>query len=101
MLRALFERCAVYVFPAIEDFGIMPVEAMAAGAPVVANLIGGSAETVVPDLTGALTDFTSDSALRDAVGRAQATDRADRAARARAFSVERFSTAIKSWVGFA
>ncbi len=34
LLRALYQQAAVFVFPAIEDFGIMPVEAMAAGAPV-------------------------------------------------------------------
>lgn len=99
LLCALYERCEVYVFPAKEDFGIMPVEAMAAGAPVVANAVGGAAETVIPDVTGALTTFGSDRDLRCAVERAQATLRADRVQRARDFSVKKFSTAIKSWVG--
>jgi glycosyltransferase involved in cell wall biosynthesis len=99
LLRALFGRCAVYVFPPKEDFGIMPVEAMAAGAPVVANSIGGAKESVIPNVTGALTDFVSDSELRAAVSDAQDTVRADRLERARDFSVERFSTEIRSWVG--
>ena len=54
LLRALYQQAAVFVFPAIEDFGIMPVEAMAAGAPVLAQEMGGTAESVVPGLTGAL-----------------------------------------------
>jgi glycosyltransferase involved in cell wall biosynthesis len=46
LLYALYQRAAVFVFPPLEDFGIMPVEAMALGTPVVANAAGGSAETV-------------------------------------------------------
>jgi glycosyltransferase involved in cell wall biosynthesis len=99
MLYALYQACAVYVFPAVEDFGIMPVEAMAAGAPVVANTVGGAAESVVDGRTGALTEFSSDADLRDAVERAIGTDRKDRAERARAFSTERFSAEIREWVG--
>lgn len=37
-----------FVFPALEDFGIAPVEAMAAGVPVIAFSKGGSRDTVVP-----------------------------------------------------
>lgn len=45
-------RCKAFVFAADEDFGIVPVEAQAAGAPVIAYGKGGSLETVVPDRTG-------------------------------------------------
>jgi len=45
-------RCRAFVFAADEDFGIVPVEAQAAGAPVIAYGKGGSLETVVPDQTG-------------------------------------------------
>ncbi len=98
LLTALYQRCAVYVFPPVEDFGIMPVEAMAAGAPVVANSVGGAAETVVPGVTGALVDFTSDNELEAAIDQAMATRQIERVERARRFSVEEFSTSIKSWV---
>ena len=37
---------------AIEDFGIMPVEAMALGTPVVVNSVGGASESVVDGVTG-------------------------------------------------
>lgn len=99
LLYALYQRCSAYVFPALEDFGIMPVEAMAAGAPVVANRVGGASESVVAGKTGALTDFECDDELRQAVEQAMSTVREDRLERARDFSVERFSSAITSWVG--
>jgi len=44
--------CKGFVFPGIEDFGIAPVEAMAAGKPVVALGRGGAAETVIDGETG-------------------------------------------------
>jgi len=46
----LFARCHAYVVPGEEDFGIAPVEAMAAGKPVVAFARGGAGETVVDGL---------------------------------------------------
>lgn len=45
-------RCKAFVFAADEDFGIVPVEAQAAGAPVIAYGKGGSLETVIADKTG-------------------------------------------------
>ncbi|MEY5024510.1 MAG: hypothetical protein RLZZ244_38 [Verrucomicrobiota bacterium] len=53
VLKDHFERCRAFVFPSIEDFGITPLEAQAAGAPVLALGIGGALETVLPQRTGA------------------------------------------------
>ena len=53
-LRDLYRRCRALLFPGEEDFGIIPVEAMACGAPVVAPAVGGVLDTVVPDVTGTL-----------------------------------------------
>lgn len=47
-------RCRAFVFAADEDFGIVPVEAQAAGAPVIAYGKGGTLETVIPNQTGVL-----------------------------------------------
>ena len=44
----LYGRCRALVFPTLEDFGITPLEAMAAGRPVLAFGQGGAHETVVP-----------------------------------------------------
>lgn len=51
-LLELYAACHAYLLPGIEDFGIAPVEAMAAGKPVVATAAGGALETVVPGITG-------------------------------------------------
>ncbi len=48
------QRCRGFVFPPEEDFGITPVEAQAAGAPVIAYAKGGQAETVIHGKTGLL-----------------------------------------------
>ena len=44
----LYARCRALLFPSVEDFGITPLEAMAAGRPVVALGQGGALETVIP-----------------------------------------------------
>jgi glycosyltransferase involved in cell wall biosynthesis len=54
------------VFPGEEDFGIAPLQAMAAGRPVIAYAAGGALETVVPG-TGALFAEQSVAAIIDAV----------------------------------
>ncbi len=43
-----YARCRAFIFPGEEDFGITPVEAQAAGSPVVAFGRGGAMETVIP-----------------------------------------------------
>jgi glycosyltransferase involved in cell wall biosynthesis len=48
VVRDHFRRCKALLFPGEEDFGIVPVEAMATGAPVIALGRGGATETVVP-----------------------------------------------------
>lgn len=48
------ERCKALIFPGLEDFGIVPVEAMASGAPVIAYGRGGALDTVIDGKTGVL-----------------------------------------------
>lgn len=60
-------RCRAFVFAADEDFGIAPVEAQAAGAPVLAYGAGGALETVLHGQTGWLFGEQSVAALAAAV----------------------------------
>lgn len=55
----LYARSRILLFPGVEDFGIVPVEAQAAGLWVVAPNKGGTAETILPEVTGSL--FQADS----------------------------------------
>ena len=66
-LRDLYRGCRAVLMPGIEDFGIVPIEAMACGKPAVAFAQGGGAETVVPGETGVLFAEASPQALRAAV----------------------------------
>jgi glycosyltransferase involved in cell wall biosynthesis len=95
-LRNLYRRCRALVFPGEEDFGIIPVEAQACGAPVVARAVGGALESV-DETTGVLYPAPGDgpgavAALADALQRfdAGAFDPAVIRHRAQAFSPERF-----------
>lgn len=51
-LPDLFANCRAFVFPGYEDFGITPVQAQAAGRPVIAFGAGGALDTVVEGETG-------------------------------------------------
>jgi glycosyltransferase involved in cell wall biosynthesis len=50
----LYRRCRAVVLPGEEDFGIIPVEAQACGAPVLARGVGGVCDSVVDGTTGTL-----------------------------------------------
>jgi glycosyltransferase involved in cell wall biosynthesis len=65
----LLSHCSAYLVPGEEDFGIAPVEAMAAGKPVVAVDRGGTAETVLDGVTGVLFADQSEQGLVDALDR--------------------------------
>lgn len=99
LLSALFRRASVYVFLAIEDFGIMPVEAMAAGAPVIVRGVGGAAESVVDGETGAHVGELTAAAFRAAMRTATAVDPAAAVARAQTFRASRFRDELTQWVG--
>lgn len=51
-LRELYQGCQALIFPGEEDFGIVPLEAMACGKPVIAFRKGGALETVIDGVTG-------------------------------------------------
>lgn len=83
-LRTLYQNCKALVFPAEEDFGLVPVEAMACGRPVVAYGIGGAAETVVDGVTGVLFPEQTHQWLDAALDRAGGLSLDPQACRSRA-----------------
>jgi glycosyltransferase involved in cell wall biosynthesis len=64
-LLDLHRRARALLMPGIEDFGIVPVEAMAAGTPVIALGAGGALDSVIPDKTGTLVAPGSDQDVVD------------------------------------
>ena len=98
-LRDLFRAASAFVFPALEDFGIVAVEAQACGTPVVALAEGGTADTVVDGVTGVLVDAQEVDAFAKGVERALELDAgAACVTNAGRFSVARFEAQVRAWV---
>jgi glycosyltransferase involved in cell wall biosynthesis len=66
-LPDLMARCRAFMWPGEEDFGITPIQAMAAGRPVIAYAAGGALETVLPGRTGMLFKEQTAKAIVEAV----------------------------------
>jgi glycosyltransferase involved in cell wall biosynthesis len=75
VLRRAYASARALVFPGEEDFGMTPVEAMAAGLPVIALNRGGARETVVHEKTGILYDTDSSAGLECAFEHYEALER--------------------------
>ncbi len=109
-IRDHYRRCRAVVFPPLEDFGLVPLEAMACGAPVIALADGGALETVldagaagVDRPTGVLFSPQTPEALAAAVERFERIEgvfkATDLRAWAEAFSPERFAEGFRRAVG--
>jgi len=68
-LKQYLACCKALVFPGEEDFGILPVEAMASGRPVIAYGRGGALDTIIDGETGLLFRDQSIDGLVEAVER--------------------------------
>jgi glycosyltransferase involved in cell wall biosynthesis len=66
-LRDLYRGCRAVVMPGVEDFGIVPLEAMACGRPAVVFAEGGGPETVTPGRTGMVFSEATPESLRAAL----------------------------------
>ena len=66
-LSKMYAGAKAFIFPQEEDFGITPVEAMAAGRPVIAFRKGGALETVIEGKTGEFFSPQTVGALREAI----------------------------------
>ena len=67
VLKQHYARCRALIFPGEEDFGMVPVEAMASGRPVVAFGRGGATETVATGVSGVFFAHQSVEAISSAV----------------------------------
>jgi glycosyltransferase involved in cell wall biosynthesis len=68
------QRCRALIFSGIEDFGIVPVEAMACGKPVIALGQGGVTESVIEDRTGIFFRESTPESLNEAIERFESMD---------------------------
>ena len=99
-LLQLFAGARALLFPGIEDFGIVPVEAQAAGVPIIGPRLGGLRDSVDDGITGVLTDDQSvdslakgvEVALGEQLGGAACQQWADR------FRPERFDRQLLDWI---
>jgi glycosyltransferase involved in cell wall biosynthesis len=97
-LRELYSSARALLFPAHEDFGIIPVEAQACGTPVIGLRRGGLLETVVEGETGFLVDSLDPADYAAVVSRLDelSTERIRR--HAAGFSLDRFSAEMAHWI---
>jgi glycosyltransferase involved in cell wall biosynthesis len=103
VLKKYYAECRALIFPGEEDFGIVPVEAMASGKPVIAFAKGGALETVIdtPERkTGILFDEQSVESLIDAIERCKRTtfDAESLRAHAMLFDREVYKRTLKEFV---
>lgn len=97
----LMAGAKAFIFPSEkEDFGIIPVEAMAVGTPVIALAQGGTLETVVEGKTGTFFEKRNPESLIGAVRRFEKMriKSEDCIRRAKKFSKDRFKKEIKNFV---
>jgi glycosyltransferase involved in cell wall biosynthesis len=96
----LLAHCRAFIFPGCEDFGITPVEAQAAGRPVIAYAAGGALDTIVEGQTGLLFGEQTAESLAGAIRRldAAAFDPATIRRHAERFSVDRFKRELRAFI---
>jgi glycosyltransferase involved in cell wall biosynthesis len=94
VVRDHLRRCRALLFCGQEDFGLVPVEAQAAGRPVVAYGLGGATETIVDGATGGFFHEQTAASVVAAIERLEASKTLWPAERiqehARQFGVQRF-----------
>jgi glycosyltransferase involved in cell wall biosynthesis len=96
----LMANCRAFIFPGFEDFGITPLEAQAAGRPVIAFARGGALDTILEGETGLFFREQSPEALVEAVERFEglAFDPLQMRRNAERFSNERFKQELSEFV---
>ena len=102
VIREHYRHCRALLFPGEEDFGIVPIEALACGAPVISLARGGVAETV-DDTVGRTYEESTSAGLIDALDRWEASgcphDPAEARRRAEALSLDVFRDRLFGLIG--
>ncbi len=100
ILRNEYSGALAFIFPQEEDFGIMPLEAMASGTPVIAYGRGGALETVVAGKTGLFFEQQTPEALEKVIQKFEASKFAseDFFDQAQKFSKQQFVDGIRNFV---
>jgi glycosyltransferase involved in cell wall biosynthesis len=88
---SLFSRARALLFPGIEDLGLVPIEANAAGCPVIAFRKGGVLDTVKENVTGLFFDEQSPASLIEAMEKFEASESGFKDRSVFNAQVERFS----------
>ncbi len=96
----LMARCQAFIFPGLEDFGITPLQAQAAGRPVIAYGAGGALDTVIPGVTGEFFHEQTPEALAELLMAFDPTRYDPAACRANAerFRAERFRQELGEYI---
>jgi glycosyltransferase involved in cell wall biosynthesis len=100
----LFSRARALLFPGVEDMGLVPIEANAAGCPVIAYRKGGVLDTVKENVTGVFFDEQTPQSLKRAMDAFEEKEkdfagREQYAEQVRPFSREAFKERIRRVVG--
>lgn len=99
----LYKNARAFIFPSVDDFGIAPAEAAAAGVPVIAVRRGGAKEIVEEGKTGEFFDAATPEVIADAVRRfmekEENYDKEYIAHSAERFSKERFVREMMGFIG--
>jgi glycosyltransferase involved in cell wall biosynthesis len=95
-----YQNCRAFIFAGSDDFGIAPVEAMAAGKPVLALREGGALETIIEGKTGEFFDAPIIELLADGVRRLTESEYDTKYIRKHAeqFSTKRFINEIETYI---
>jgi glycosyltransferase involved in cell wall biosynthesis len=97
LLFSLYSAATLFVFLAVEDFGIMPVEAIASGTPVLVNEVGGAAEIVRHTSGGRVATLSDPGSLVASAAEAITADMAAAAERVAMFNLNSFSNNVHRW----
>ncbi|WP_223066918.1 glycosyltransferase [Paenibacillus caui] len=99
-VNGLMSECRAFIFPGEEDFGITPLEANAAGRPVIAYQAGGALDTIVPYVNGVFFKNQEVDDLLAAVGEVErhAWDVGEIVSHAKKFDERTFKEQLKRYV---